>query len=358
MKSTDAILRRQVKTMETIETKRKFGKLCPWAGRMANRETKGAGSKSSGLMVLYRKEMADHMHSKRFLIILLLILITSLASLYGALSGIQEAVKDSSDFIFLKLFTTSGKSIPSFVSFIGLLGPFVGLTLGFDAINNERNGGTLNRLVSQPIYRDAVINGKFLAGYTVIVIMVFSMGILIGTAGLVSTGIAPSGEELVRLFVFLIYTTVYIAFWLALSILFSVLCKHAATSALSVIAVWLFFAIFMGLLAGIIANGLFPTENATSMQTVMQNYTWNQNLNRLSPYYLYSEAVSTILNPSVRTVSIITVNQLSGAVAGYLPLGQSLLLVWPHLVWLLALTMIVFAISYVCFMRQEIRSGQ
>ncbi|MBU9737098.1 ABC transporter permease [Diplocloster agilis] len=344
--------------METIETKRKFGKLCPWAGRMANRETKGAGSKSSGLMVLYRKEMADHMHSKRFLIILLLILITSLASLYGALSGIQEAVKDSSDFIFLKLFTTSGKSIPSFVSFIGLLGPFVGLTLGFDAINNERNGGTLNRLVSQPIYRDAVINGKFLAGYTVIVIMVFSMGILIGTAGLVSTGIAPSGEELVRLFVFLIYTTVYIAFWLALSILFSVLCKHAATSALSVIAVWLFFAIFMGLLAGIIANGLFPTENATSMQTVMQNYTWNQNLNRLSPYYLYSEAVSTILNPSVRTVSVITVNQLSGAVAGYLPLGQSLLLVWPHLVWLLALTMIVFAISYVCFMRQEIRSGQ
>ena len=33
----------------------------------------------------------------------------------------------------------SGSSIPSFTSFIALLGPFVGLSLGFDAINSERS---------------------------------------------------------------------------------------------------------------------------------------------------------------------------------------------------------------------------
>ena len=59
----------------------------------------------------------------------------------------------------------------------------MGLTLGFDAINSERSEGTLNRLVSQPIYRDAVINGKFLAGATIIFIMVFSMGLVISAIG-------------------------------------------------------------------------------------------------------------------------------------------------------------------------------
>ncbi|MFQ5826609.1 MAG: ABC transporter permease, partial [Dehalococcoidia bacterium] len=40
-----------------------------------------------------------------------------------------------------------------------------------------------------------------------------------------------------------------------------------------------------------------------------------------------------------------------------LPLGQSLLIVWPHLTTLLALTVVCFAISYVIFLRQEIRAG-
>ena len=81
-----------------------------------------------------------------------------------------------------------------------------------------------------------------------------------------------------------------------------------------------------------------------------------EGLNRLSPYYLYSEAVSTIMNPMVRSTNIILPQQLSGAISGYLSLGQSCLLVWPHLTGLLALTAVVFAASYISFMRREIRS--
>ncbi|MDO5550689.1 MAG: ABC transporter permease, partial [Lachnospiraceae bacterium] len=73
-------------------------------------------------------------------------------------------------------------------------------------------------------------------------------------------------------------------------------------------------------------------------------------------YYLYSEAVSTIMNPSVRSNNIILPQQLSGAITGYLSLGQSILLVWPHLIGLLALTAVMFAVSYIAFMRKEIRS--
>ena len=317
-----------------------------------NAESHGKG----GLYALYRKELADHLRSNRFLIILALILLTSCASIYGALSGLSEAVESDPNNIFLKLFTLSGESIPSFLSFIALLGPFVGLTLGFDAINSERSEGTLNRLVSQPIYRDAVINGKFLAGATIIFIMVFSMGFVISAIGLITVGIPPTGDEVGRILSMLFFTSVYICFWLALSILFSVICRHAATSAMIVIALWIFFALFMSLVVNIIMGALYPTESVTTVGQLLDYYDLLYGLNRLSPYYLYSEAISTIMDPTVRTMNVILPQQLSGAISGYLPLGQSLLLVWPHLVGLLALTLITFAISYICFMRKEIRA--
>ena len=131
----------------------------------------------NGLLVIYRKEMADHIHSRRFFIVLCLILITSFASIYGSVSTLIEDSLSGlqADYLFLQLFTLSSGTIPSFMSFIALLGPFVGITLGFDAINSEMTEGTMNHLVSQPVYRDSVINGKFLAAATMIFVMVFSM---------------------------------------------------------------------------------------------------------------------------------------------------------------------------------------
>lgn len=313
---------------------------------------------STGRNALVRKELADHLKSKRFLILLLLIGCTSFASLYGAISGLSDAIQSDSNFIFLKLYTSSGSSIPSFMSFIALLGPIVGLALGFDAVNSERSNGTLNRLVSQPIYRDAIIVGKFLAGTIVIAIVIFSMGIALGAVGMAATGLVPDVEEVLRILIFLFFTVIYIAFWLAMSILFSVICRHSATSALASISVWIFFAIFMSLVANIVANAVYPVNDQYgAMINSLDNYTLNQNLNRISPYYLYSEAVSTIMNPSVRSVNVVTVSQLTGAISGYLSLGQSLLLVWPHLTGLAALMLIAFGGSYVGFMRQEIRSN-
>ena len=299
-----------------------------------------------GLHALYQKEMMDHIRSKKFLMILVLVCVTSYASLYGALTGITSS--EGSDYLFLALYTTSGNSIPSFMSFIALLGPFVGVILGFDGISGEKSERTLYRIAA---------HGKFLAGTTLIFTMVFAMGVSIGALGLLCLGVPPSLEEIARIFVFLLFTAVYISFWLGLSLWFSVICQNAAASAMAAIGVWLFCALFMGLVASMIANLVYPVNN--EMQALYNsygNYTLELDINRLSPYYLYSEAVTTIMNPSVRSVNVITVESLSGAISGYLSLGQSLLLVWPHLAGLIALMLITFAGSYVCFMRQEIRA--
>ncbi|MGN0802947.1 MAG: ABC transporter permease [Candidatus Faecivicinus sp.] len=309
-----------------------------------------------GFSTLYCKELADHFHSARFKLVFALLILTSLASLYGALQGIADSTSSSSEFIFLALYTSSSNSIPSVASFLAYLTPLAGLVLGFDAVNRERSQGTLNRLVSQPIHRDSVIVAKFLAGMTVIAIMVFFVGILVGGLGLVSIGIPPVQEELLRIGSYLLLTVFYTSMWMGLAMLCSVLCRHAATSALIVIALWIYFTLFASMVTSIIANLCYPVDGIQGYYNMMSNYELQLTLSRTSPYYLYCEAVSTLLNPNVRTIGITTQESLSGALASYLSFDQSLLLIWPHLTSMVALTMAAFTVSYIAFMRQEIRA--
>ena len=123
------------------------------------------------------------------------------------------------------------------------------------------------------------------------------------------------------------------------------------------ISVWLFFSLFMTMLVRVIANAIYPL--GTDVEILLnsaKNYSCQLALNRISPYYLFSEAVTTIMNPSIRTMGLMTIQSLSGAIEGYLSFGQSLLLIWPHLAGLMAFMLGTFGASYILFMKQEIRA--
>jgi len=273
--------------------------------------------KSNCLQVLYKKELADHLKSKRFIIILALVAITGITAIYAAAYGIRSAVEEENNsFVFLRLFTASGNSIPSFISFISFLGPLVGLALGFDSINGEINRGSLSRLLAQPIPRDTVINGKFLAGVSIISLMVFAMGLAVGGLGIIMIGIPPTADEILRILVFLVLSVLYISLWLAISQLFSLLLRQTATSALACIAVWLFLSVFVGLLSGAISEVLYPAAKATTVEALLSKSKLELMLNRISPSTVYNEAVVTMLNPGVRTLGFITQDQLVGAITG------------------------------------------
>lgn len=310
---------------------------------------------------IVHKEVGDHIRSWRFIILLALIALTCLGSLYTATMTIREVgTADDVDksFFFLKLFTLSDAdtSLPSFMTFVSFLGPLLGIGLGFDAVNSERNKGTLSRIMSQPIHRDYLLNAKFTAALIVIAILFSALIFLVMGFGLIMLGIPPSPEEFLRMLAFLVLIIFYVGFWLNLSIVFSVRFRQPATSALAGIAIWLFFSVFFSLVLNLIGNALRPGETATQ-QDILGYQDFMEMLSRLSPSQLFSEATTTLLTPSVRTLSsFLTPEQLIGAIPGPLPLGQSLLLVWPQITGLAAATLICFAISYVMFMRQEIRS--
>lgn len=307
--------------------------------------------------VMVEKEVMDHVNSLRFIILLGLMLLTALGSLYTAISSLQSAISEdtATSFVFLKLFTATDGVLPPFITFISLLGPIIGIALGFDAVNSERNRGTLSRLLAQPIPRDYIINAKFVASLFVIAMMIVTLGLLMIGMGVLLTGIPPTPEEIWRVFFFLLVSIVYIGVWLNLAIMLSIRFKQPATSALAGLAVWLFFSLFFTMIVNIIVESTAPTQ-ITDITELISYQGFVQNLLRISPSQLFSEATTTLLVPTVRTLGPITIKQATYALAGPLPLGQSLLLVWPHLTCLAAAACIIFGLSYTLFMKQEIRS--
>ena len=102
----------------------------------------------SGFYTVFKKELQDDFASWRFIILFALVLLAGVYAIYAAAETIRGVVTGSSSFVFMALFTTSGGVLPySFLEILAILIPIVGIALGLDAINSEKNGGTLSRLI-------------------------------------------------------------------------------------------------------------------------------------------------------------------------------------------------------------------
>lgn len=325
---------------------------------MKHQASKYAHGPAGSFRAIVYKEMGDHIRNRRMIILSGIIFLTCVGSLYSSLSGMKAMANQTGPddtFFFLKLFTLSDGSLPPFFVFIGFLGPLLGISLGFDAVNSEQNKGTLSRLLAQPIPRDYVINAKFTSALSVIAIMFFTLTFLVMGAGLIAIGIPPSPEEFMRIIFFTLVSIVYVAFWLNLSVCFSVRFRQPATSALSGIAAWLLFTVFMPLIINMILKGMAPSPYA-SERTMYAFEKFRFAIVQIMPNELYSQATSALLMPSIRSLGPLTMEQIQGAIPGPLPLGQSLTIVWPQLTGMIAITGICFILAYIRFMRREIRS--
>jgi ABC-2 type transport system permease protein len=335
-------------------------------GRVAQnlREIFSEGIDSHGLFVVFKKELADHFSSYRFVILFALIAMVSLISTYMTGMGLREELEGIAKpkFVFLMLFTSTGAWF-SLVQFVAFFGPLIGLVLGFDSINREKSTGTMSKLVSQPIFRDSIINGKFLAGVTTVAIIFASIVLVISGLGLRLLGVVPGVEEVWRIIIYLVISIIYVSFWLGISMLFSIVFRSIATSALASIAMWIFFSFFISLGANVVANALAPIPaSGADPEIVVRNARIQQGVRLASPMELYSDATATIIDPTRKTSRSLVLmgpmeRLLSSRFQNPLPLSQSILVVWPYIVSLVAITLVCFGFSYGIFMRQEIRSA-
>lgn len=318
------------------------------------------------MLTICRKELADHFNSTFFILIYTGIVIFSLFIAYTVGDSLKTELEGVAKptLVFLMLFTTTGKFYFSLVQFIAIFGPIMGIVLGFSAINRERSGRTLSKLASQPIYRDSIINAKFLAGLFTISIVLLAITLLISGLGLILVGVVPGPEEVGRLALYFAFSIFYIAFWLGISILFSIVFRSMITSVLAAFAFWFFFSFFFPIGVNIAADAISPVnqnEAAVHPEILIKHEETQRALSTFSPISLYNEATSTILDPMRKTTrSLVLMGPMErlsiSRFQNPLPLSESLYIVLPQFISLIAITLVCFSISYMVFMRQEIRS--
>ncbi len=314
----------------------------------------------AGWRVIAAKEFADHILSIRFTVLLLLLGVIGAYMVYAVSGSIREVAEAASGSSRLFLFLFAGAAEPTqgvavtFVFFVTLLGPLLGIAFGFDAVSAERAEGTLPRLVSQPIHRDDVINGKFTAGLSTIVLIFGAVMLVVAGVALIRLGVTPTDEEVVRLVTWFAVVVVYVGFWLALAMLGSVLFRRAATAALVMISAWIVLVLFWELIGPLIGNVVAPIRPTASIEEQLAAVATQENILRLSPAQMFTEVSRALLDPTVASLGFTIPDDR--AIPTLLPYQQSLLVAWPQIVALIALTVMCFAAAYVVFMRQEVRA--
>jgi len=308
------------------------------------------GSALHGVGVVMVKEVADHFTSARVIVLQVLVVLIAVATVAMAAEQIKDTTAED-PFLFLRLFTTAREPLPSFVAFLSFLVPLIAIGLGFDAVNGEHNRRTLSRILAQPIYRDALLFGKFLAGLFTLAISLIVLWLLVIGLGLIRLGIPPNAEEMARAFIFLLVTIAYAGVWLALALLFSIVFRSPATAALVTLGLWLFLTLIWPALVPAVVVAFLPTTDEETLILAAQY------LSRISPSTMFGEVVLALLNPSTRSLGPIYLSQLQGAVMGApLPLAESVMIAWPQIVGLVAGSILLFVIGYVVFQRQEVRA--
>jgi ABC-2 type transport system permease protein len=319
------------------------------------------GSAFAGLGVVTLKELSDHLTGIRMVIMEWIVVLMAVGVVYTAIQQIRE-VSAEDPFLFLRLFTRAREGLPPFVSVLSFLVPLVAIGIGFDLVNSERNQRTLSRILSQPIYRDALLFGKFLGGLITITVMLVALWLMVIGLGILTLGLPPGPEEVARALAMLGVTVIYAGVWLGLALLFSILFRSAATAALAALGLWLFLTMLWPLLSPY-AAALFISDTVATPDDLLKHLGILQAFARISPGAMYGEIVGALLDPTVRSTqqpllaSLGLVLLQPGSVPGApLPFLQSLLVVWPEIVAMIAGAIMLFVIGYVVFQRQEVRA--
>ena len=220
-----------------------------------------AGSPFTGLGPVFMKELSDHLSSIRMMVLTLFVIVFGALPVGFALQDLRTVigVRPLPVPAHLHRRRRSASRCPSSLA-LNFIIPLMAIGLGFDSVNSEFNRRTLSRVLSQPIYRDALLLGKFLGGLATLAVALVALWLIVLGAGLLLLGLPPRGVEVARGVGFLIVAIAYGGVWLAVAMLFSVIFRSTATSALCALGLWLFFFILWPMIASAITIGFAPAQ--------------------------------------------------------------------------------------------------
>jgi len=300
-----------------------------------------------------RKEFSDMIRSKRLWIILSLLILIHL----GTYSMVRYASVSSYKNVRRMLLL---RGISNLTSSIAILGPILGIALGYDAISGERERGTLKLILARPVYRDSIINGKALAGLCIIVMTMGITGLLTMALGVLVYGMSLTLDNLTRFGLYTLLSILITLAFYAMAILFSVLSKRSSTSLAINIVIWATFAFILPVASYIIAGAILgpppvmqePGQKGISRQFIEYSRKLAELSGKIRQFSLITH-YQVIANALMRSEVIVNVG--GRTIRRTITLGEILSRGWWHITILVVFTLVCFISSYAIFVRSEER---
>lgn len=165
---------------------------------------------ASRLMTIAKKEFFDHIRSRKFILIFGILLVVAIVGMIGGIGDYNKNVDNynkhqSTINSPLSSYMVEKPSILSVFStvatYLVFVGGILGIAMGFDLVSKEKESKSLKILLSHPVYRDEVINGKALGGIAAVGCALLVV-LVIALATLLVYGIVPDGNEIVLIIIF------------------------------------------------------------------------------------------------------------------------------------------------------------
>lgn len=230
-------------------------------------------------MIVAGKEFRDHLTSKRFLIIFIILMLLSIISMTGGMdqynknlesyktstaqnsqqqwykdevASLQKQIADAQakgasaeeiQGLQYQLNQLTNPPMPSVLfvfnelnNYFMLIGGVLAIAMGFDLISREKEDGSLKSLLSHPLYRDSIINGKYLGALAVLLVVMASV-FLVTIALMLFYGVVPTGDDLARILAYFLLALLYCGVFFSIAILTSTIAKSSAMSILYVLGI-------------------------------------------------------------------------------------------------------------------------
>jgi ABC-2 type transport system permease protein len=361
------------------------------------------------LLNVARKEFSDHITSRRFVIILALFLVISALGIHTGIENYNNrleiynqqlqhtetlvgpyagwmAEKPSIMLIFNAMMT-----------YMTTLGAILAIAIGFDLVSKEKETRSLKTLLSHPVYRDEVINGKALGGIAALG-FAMALALAISLAMLLLFSIVPTLEEVAAILIFGVVSLVFLLAYFAIALAMSTFARESGNALIYTLVIFFVVASLLpmlGMMAGNVFAGEMPEPpqtaptprvvtstsssggsfTTTSSQSVVHRVSegpdpeWQQYeedmktyierrkivsdiTNLLSPQMNYYTAAMAVTNPRYITLIQSPLDPMPEETPG---LAEALGQVWMNIAALIVFPSVFFAAAYVGFMRMDIR---
>jgi ABC-type transport system involved in multi-copper enzyme maturation permease subunit len=159
---------------------------------------------------------------------------------------------------------------PDFLYIVRVVLSLVALLFGFDQVSQEKERGTLRLMLANTVSRAKILFGKWLGNF----LSLAAPFMLVTLLGVVFLSLDPdihfSAGQILKLFLILVMTLVYIAFFLSLGVLISTLTKRAASSIVILLFIWAILVFIIPNMGTLLARQLVNVPSVRALSEKRQ----------------------------------------------------------------------------------------